>query len=88
MEETNEALDNLQEIVDTQELREKQLDHRFQLVVYQEKRQRELDNVKGENSVGMFGVAVNPRLIDSFFCFSPTNGRAFSEGEESGRQAG
>ncbi|CAG7718337.1 unnamed protein product [Allacma fusca] len=46
MDETNESLEALQDIVDTQELREKQLDHRFQLALYQERRLNELEGLK------------------------------------------
>jgi len=38
------ALENL---IETQELREKQLEHRFQLALYQEKRMADLDQLKG-----------------------------------------
>lgn len=36
----------LEDMVETQELREKQLDHRFQLALYQEKRASELQDLK------------------------------------------
>ena len=47
MDETHESLENLQEVVEIQELREKQLDHRFQLALYQERRLNELEDLKG-----------------------------------------
>ena len=47
MDETRESLEVLQDIVDTQELREKQLDHRFELALYQERRLKELEDLKG-----------------------------------------
>lgn len=46
-EETEAALLMLEDMVETQELREKQLDHRFQLALYQEKRASELQDLKG-----------------------------------------
>ena len=46
MDETRESLEVLQDIVDTQELREKQLDHRFELALYQERRLKELEDLK------------------------------------------
>jgi len=39
----------LEDMINLQELREKQLDHRFQLAIYQEKRMSELDALKGKN---------------------------------------
>ncbi|ODM91107.1 Dysbindin protein [Orchesella cincta] len=45
-EETEGALLMLEDMVETQELREKQLDHRFQLALYQEKRASELQDLK------------------------------------------
>ncbi len=47
-EETEAALLMLEDMVETQELREKQLDHRFQLALYQEKRASELQDLKGK----------------------------------------
>jgi len=41
----------LEDMIETQELREKQLDHRFQLALYQEKRMSELDDLKGRKVV-------------------------------------
>ncbi|XP_021962888.1 dysbindin [Folsomia candida] len=44
--ETEDALLTLEDMIETQELREKQLDHRFQLALYQEKRMSELEDLK------------------------------------------
>ena len=49
--ETEEALLMLEDLIETQELREKQLEHRFQLALYQERREAELDDLKGKNSI-------------------------------------
>ena len=37
----------LEDIVETQELQERQLDHRFQLALYKEKKLQELERVRG-----------------------------------------
>lgn len=50
-EETEAALLMLEDMVETQELREKQLDHRFQLALYQEKRASELQDLKGKEEI-------------------------------------
>lgn len=38
-------------MIETQELREKELEHRFQLALYQNKRAAELDDLKGKQLV-------------------------------------
>jgi hypothetical protein len=46
LEETNHALVTLEDMIETQELREKELEHRFQLALYQSKRAAELNDLK------------------------------------------
>lgn len=48
--ETEDALLMLEDMIETQELREKQLEQRFQLALYQEKRMSELEDLKGNSS--------------------------------------
>jgi hypothetical protein len=55
--ETEEALLLLEDMIETQELREKELEHRFQLALYQERRAAELDDLKGRQRFS------NPILI-------------------------
>lgn len=45
--ETEEALLELENMIETQGLREKELEHRFQLALYRKKREDELDDLKG-----------------------------------------
>jgi len=49
--ETEEAVLQLENMIETIELREKELEHRFQLTLYQKKREDELDDLKGKQSL-------------------------------------
>lgn len=55
--ETEDALLMLEDMIETQELREKQLENRFQIYIYQEKRISELDILKGEYMHYFFSIS-------------------------------
>lgn len=47
-EEVEDALMNLEDVIETQELQERQLDHRFQLAMYKEKKYADFENMKAK----------------------------------------
>jgi len=73
--ETEEALLMLEDLIETQELREKQLEHRFQLALYQERREAELDDLKGKNSINRIRArqVVRTKTSNVEYCVSPSN---------------
>lgn len=46
-EEVEDALVNLEDVIEIQELQERQLDHRFQLAMYKEKKLADFEDMKG-----------------------------------------
>lgn len=46
-EEVEDALMNLEDVIEIQELQERQLDHRFQLAMYKEKKLADFEDMKG-----------------------------------------
>ncbi|GIX89973.1 dysbindin [Caerostris extrusa] len=47
-EEVEDALINLEDVIETQELQERQLDHRFQLAMYKEKKLADFEDMKAK----------------------------------------
>ena len=55
-EEVEDALFHLEDVLETQKLREQQLDHRFQFALYKEKRLAELEHYRSELNSSSFTI--------------------------------